>query len=73
MLTILNDEKKFCDVVAARFLPVSTTIGDGLTFPTRISATNMEAATLSYQSIASRNGNGDVDGEAPVPHQVLML
>lgn len=51
------------------FLPVSTSIGDGLTYPTRISVSNMEAATSSYQSIASRNGNGDVDVEAASLHQ----
>jgi hypothetical protein len=35
------------------FLPVSTSLGDGTIFPTRISAANMEAAT-SYQSVALR-------------------
>ena len=36
-----------------RFLPISTTIGDGLTFPTRLNTSNMEGGT-SYQSIGSR-------------------
>ena len=43
------------------FLPVSTSVGDGLTFPTRISASNMEAATMSYQSVVSRNGDVDIE------------
>ena len=33
------------------FFPVQTTIGDGLTFPTRINTTNIEA---NYQSTSSR-------------------
>jgi hypothetical protein len=43
-------------------LPISTTIGDGLTFPTRLNTSNIEGAT-SYQSIGSRTIPNGIDGD----------
>ena len=50
---------------------MATSIGDGLAYPTRISAANMEAGSSSYQSIASRNGNGNSNGDADVEAATL--
>jgi len=46
-----NFQEVFGDRPLLWFFPVQTTIGDGLTFPTRINTTNIEA---NYQSTSSR-------------------
>jgi len=46
-----NFQEVFGDRVLYWFLPIETTIGDGLTFPTRINSANLEA---NYQSTGQR-------------------
>lgn len=57
-----NFQEVFGDNKWTWFLPVQTAIGDGLTFPTRLNATNFDAAN-SYQSIDMRTMQNNVDTE----------
>ena len=59
-----NFQEVFGDRVLFWFLPLQTSVGDGLTFPTRITASGMDNIT-NYQSISRNSRDPMTSGSGP--------